>query len=172
MAENINEKENFGLLGTSFGRILATEISKHKKPDFIIFISSIKNRSEMNTLMKFEKGSLILDYIPSKVVKKTIETGYSIGSKLVSNLKEIDSEEINEMIHNINGRLEKWIIKKINTWKGENRIKNFLHLHGDKDHVFPIKNIKNCELIKDGNHNMILTKSEEIRDKVVKFINK
>jgi len=76
------------------------------------------------------------------------------------------------MIHDIDDKLEKWIIKKKNNWKGENEVDDFLHLHGDKDSVFPLKNIKNFVLIKDGNHNMIMVKSQEIRDKVVGFITK
>ncbi len=170
MAESIVKDEKIALLGTSFGGILAIEIAKHVATDKIIFVSSVKNRKEMNPLMKISKSSKLLDFIPDSLVKKTIEKGYEIGSKIVPDLKEIKNEEIGEMIHSIDGTLEKWIIKKINTWQGKNEVEDFLHLHGDKDHVFPIKNIKDYELIKDGNHNMIILKSQEIRDRVVEFL--
>jgi pimeloyl-ACP methyl ester carboxylesterase len=170
MAEKIDTSENVVLLGTSFGGILSIEIAKHILVDKIIFISSVKNRKEMNPLMKIKNSSKLLDFIPDSFVKKTIEAGYEIGSKIVPDLKEIKNEEIGEMIHNISGTLEKWIIKKINTWKGENEVENFLHLHGDKDPVFPIKNIKNCEKIEGGNHNMVIVKSELIRDRVVEYL--
>lgn len=170
LSEKINDSAPFSILGTSFGGILAVEISKHIQPDSLVFISSVKNRKEMNPLMRWKNSSSLLDFVPSKLVKKTIEAGYTIGSKIIPDLREIDNDSINEMVHSIDGRLEKWIIKKINTWQGENPVENYLHLHGDKDHVFPIKNIKNCEVIKGGNHNMILTKSEEIRNRVFDFI--
>jgi len=170
MAEKIDTNNTIVLLGTSFGGILSIEISKHISVEKIIFISSVKNRGEMNSLMKIKNSSKLLDFIPDSLVKKTIEAGYGIGSKIVPDIKEIKSDEIGEMIHNINGTLEKWIIKKINTWKGENKVEDFLHLHGDKDPIFPVKNIKNCERIKDGNHNMIFTKSELIRNRVVEFL--
>lgn len=170
MAESIKDNENIVLLGTSFGGILSIEISKHIPIERIIFVSSVKNRKEMNPLMKIKNSSKLLDFIPDSFVKKTIETGYDIGSKIVPDLKEIKNDEISTMIHNIDGKLEKWIIKKINNWNGENTVKNFLHLHGDKDPVFPIKNIKNHELIKGGNHNMIIMKSKQIRDRVVEYL--
>tara|TARA_B110000977_G_scaffold54630_1_gene74405 strand:- start:4833 stop:5501 length:669 start_codon:yes stop_codon:yes gene_type:complete len=170
MAEKIDTSKNLALLGTSFGGILSIEISKHISVEKIIFISSVKNRGEMNPLMKIKNSSKLLDFIPDSFVKKTIEAGYDLGSKIVPDLKEIKNEEIGEMIHNIDGTLEKWIIKKINTWKGENEVEDFLHLHGDKDPVFPIKNIKNFEKIEGGNHNMILTKSKLIRDRVFEFL--
>jgi hypothetical protein len=170
LSQKIDDSQPFSILGTSFGGILAVEIAKQIPPHSLIFISSVKNRKEMNPLMKWEKSSSLLDFIPSKIVKKTIEAGYTIGSKIVPDLKEIDNEEINEMVHSIDGKLEKWIIKKINTWHGENPLGEFLHLHGDKDHVFPLKNIQDCEVIKGGNHNMILTKSEEIRERVFAYL--
>jgi esterase/lipase len=170
MAEKIDTNGNVVLLGTSFGGILSIEIAKHISVEKIIFISSVKNRGEMNPFMKIKNSAKLLDLIPDSFVKKTIEAGYDIGSKIVPDLKEIKNEEIGEMIHNISGTLEKWIIKKINTWKGVNEVEDFLHLHGDKDPVFPIKNIKNCEKIEGGNHNMVIVKSQQIRDRVVEYL--
>ena len=108
--------------------------------------------------------------VGSSLGSVTIEAGYDIGKKIIPDIKEMKNEEISEMVHSIDGTLEKWIIKKINTWQGKNEVEDFLHLHGDKDPVFPIKNIKDYELIKDGNHNMIILKSQEIRDRVVEFL--
>ena len=170
MAQKIETNKKVVLLGTSFGGILSIEISKHVPVEKIIFISSVKNRKELNPLMRIEKGSSLLDYVPSKMVRNTIKAGYSVGSKLFSNLKEIDDEDIEKMINRVDGKLEKWIIKKIKNWKGENQIQDFLHLHGDKDNIFPVKNIENFELIEGGNHNMILVKSQEIRDRVAKYL--
>lgn len=170
MAEGIDTSENVVLLGTSFGGILSTEIAKHIEVEKLILVSSAKNRGELNPLMKIPKSSKLLDFIPDSFVKKTIEAGYDIGKKIIPDIKEVKNEEINEMVHNIDGTLEKWIIKKINNWKGANEVKDFLHLHGDKDPVFPIKHIKDYELVKDGNHNMVIVKSQEIRDKVLNFI--
>ena len=167
MAESINKGEKIALLGTSFGGILAIEIAKHVPTEKIIFISSVKNRGEMNPLMKIKNSSKLLDFIPDSFVKKTIEAGYDIGKKIIPDIKEMKNEEISEMVHSIDGTLEKWIIKKINNWQGSNEVKDFLHLHGDKDPVFPIKHIEDYELVKDGNHNMVILKSQEIRDRVV-----
>ena len=170
MAEKIDTTENVVLLGTSFGGILSTEIAKHIEVEKLILVSSAKNRGELNPLMKIKNSSKLLDFIPDSFVKKTIEAGYDIGKKIIPDIKEMKNEEISEMVHNIDGTLEKWIIKKINTWQGKNEVEDFLHLHGDKDPVFPVKKIKNFELVKDGNHNMVIVKSQEIRDRVVEYL--
>ena len=170
MSELIDTNENVALLGTSFGGILSIEIAKHINVEKIILVSSVKDRSELNPMMKVKNSSKLLDIVPDSFVKSAIVAGYSIGNKIVPDLKEIRNEEIGIMIHKIDGTLEKWIIKKVNTWKGKNEVKDFLHLHGDKDPVFPIKNIKDYELVENGNHNMIIVKLELIRDRVVKFL--
>ena len=53
LSESIDLHQPFSLLGTSFGGILAIEISKFVAPKSIVFVSSVKNRSEMNSLMHF-----------------------------------------------------------------------------------------------------------------------
>ncbi|MEN8928405.1 MAG: hypothetical protein ABF258_05630 [Flavobacteriales bacterium] len=170
MTDSIDTNQNVVLLGTSFGGILSIEMAKHIEVEKMILISSAKNRGELNPLMKIPNSSKILDFIPDSIVKKTIEAGYDIGKKIIPDIKEVKSEEISEMIHNIDGTLEKWIIKKINNWQGENEVEDFLHLHGDKDPVFPIKHIQDCEVIEGGNHNMVIVKSQLIRDRVAEYL--
>ena len=170
LSKKIDKTQPFSILGTSFGGLLAIEISKIIEPEKIIFVSSAKNRKELNPLMKVSGSSNLLDFVSDSFVKKTITTGYSIGKKLVTPIKEIHSQDIESMVNRIDGRLEKWIMKKINNWQGKNPIENYLHLHGDKDPVFPIKNIENCITIKGGTHNMIVNKSEEIKELVLEFL--
>ena len=49
-------------------------------------------------------------------------------------------------------------------------IKGVIHLHGDKDIVFPIKNIKDCHLIEGGTHIMLLNKGRVISQKLIEII--
>jgi len=170
MALEIDKTKPFSLLGTSFGGILAIEISKIYVPESIIFVSSVKNRGELNPLMKINGISNVLNYVSDNFVKKTITTGYAVGKNIAPPLKKIHSQKIENMVNRIDGKLEKWILKKINNWQGENTFENYLHIHGDKDHVFPIKNIKNCVIIKGGTHNIIISKSKEIKELVLDFL--
>ena len=39
---------------------------------------------------------------------------------------------------------------------------NVIHIHGNKDEIFPIKYIKNCIVIEGGTHVMILNKAKRI----------
>ena len=39
-----------------------------------------------------------------------------------------------------------------------NEIDNVIHIHGDKDPIFPIRRIKNCIVVPGGTHIMLITK--------------
>jgi hypothetical protein len=45
-----------------------------------------------------------------------------------------------------------------------------IHIHGDADEVFPIKNIQNCIVVKGGTHIMILSKYRWLNDNLPKII--
>jgi len=43
-------------------------------------------------------------------------------------------------------------------WEQTEVIPDVVHIHGDKDAVFPIKNIKDCIVLKNGTHIAIINK--------------
>jgi hypothetical protein len=45
-----------------------------------------------------------------------------------------------------------------------------IHIHGDKDDVFPIKNIQNCIVVKGGTHIMILNKYKWLNEHLPQII--
>ena len=51
-----------------------------------------------------------------------------------------------------------WAVKQMVCWEQAKPMKDIIHIHGDKDNVFSIKNIKNCIVIPDGTHLMILNR--------------
>ena len=62
----------------------------------------------------------------------------------------------------MNLRLEKtyldWAIEQMVLWDRVEVDKKVIHIHGDADAIFPIKNIRNCIVVKGGTHIMILSK--------------
>jgi hypothetical protein len=49
-----------------------------------------------------------------------------------------------------------WSIDQIVNWKQETPLKNTVHIQGEKDAVFPPSHIKDCILVKNGTHTMII----------------
>lgn len=47
-------------------------------------------------------------------------------------------------------------------WDNKTIPNNVYHIHGDKDLVFPYKNIKNAELVKCGTHIMVYNMAKQV----------
>lgn len=167
LADKIDDSKPFHLLGTSFGGVLAIEMAKHKKPQKLVLVSSAKNRDELSWLMKREAMIRnVLPLVPEWVVKQTCTRGFELGGKIIPRFKSIYRDDIRKMINSIDGRFEKWVMKTLTTWNGKNEMEDVLHVHGNDDRVFPIKRIKNAEVIEGGSHAIILNRYREIADLV------
>ena len=62
----INKNEPFGLLGVSFGGLIATEISKKLKPELTILISSAETKFELRTFYRLIGKLGIIKQLPAK----------------------------------------------------------------------------------------------------------
>ena len=63
-----------------------------------------------------------------------------------------------------------WAIETILYWKQKETNETVIHIHGDADAVFPIKNIQNCMVLKGGTHVMIVSKFKWFNENLPKLI--
>ncbi|MEE3085587.1 MAG: alpha/beta hydrolase, partial [Bacteroidota bacterium] len=63
-----------------------------------------------------------------------------------------------------------WAIDQLVKWSRKEADKNIVHIHGKKDTIFPVKNIKNPLIKIDGDHAIILTKSDWLNKNLPKII--
>jgi pimeloyl-ACP methyl ester carboxylesterase len=157
MSEQITD-DNPILFGLSFGGIMCIEISKIIAANKVIIISSIKTYHEMPIWIRLA-GKLNLDkIIPLKTFWfiEPIEN-YNLG---IENKQEL--KLVKEYRKNIGQQYTNWSTHQILNWKNEWLPENLTHIHGTKDHIFPIKNIKGDYVIDGGGHFMIMNKCEKV----------
>lgn len=146
------------LIGVSFGGILVQEISKHIKVKKLIIISSVKSKVELSLSMKFAKKTGIHHLLPLNWIDDLEKLllfvfGPSIKAR-VDTYKKYLSERDPDYL--------KWSINEIVNWKQIKYDKNIIHIHGEKDKVFPLNYLernKNFITIKNGTHATILRDS-------------
>ena len=63
-----------------------------------------------------------------------------------------------------------WAIKQVVSWGQEQSDSNLVHIHGDKDLIFPIENINDSIVVKGGTHIMILNKYKWLNENLPKLI--
>ena len=64
----------------------------------------------------------------------------------------------------------KWSINCLLNWDQETTLDNIIHIHGNSDHIFPIKYIKDSIVIENGRHEMIITRAKWFNQNLIKII--
>jgi hypothetical protein len=160
--------ENPVLIGLSFGGIMAIEISKIIKTNKVILISSVKTFHEMPVWMRIS-GKFNLDKIFPLKSFSLIEPveNYNLGLET-----EEEYQLVKEYRRNIRQQYVNWAVHQIINWKNEFIPENIFHIHGGKDHIFPIKNIKANYVITDGGHFMIMNRTAKLNSILSKCLKK
>jgi hypothetical protein len=162
MCSEITHK-NPVLIGVSFGGIMVQEMSKHLAVKNIIIISSIKNNQELPKRLIAAQITKVYKLFPTKLIENLEDyTQYFFGDFLQKRArlyKRYLSIRNPDYLH--------WCIYNLLHWKQRESIENIVHIQGTKDHVFPIKYIKNCIAVKDGTHEMILMKPKIISKHII-----
>lgn len=156
-AKRISNKiteENPVLIGVSFGGILVQEMARYVNAKKIIIISSVKTNKEFPKRMLIAKNTKAYKLIPTSLVANIENLSkFSFGNKVSHRLKLYEKflsvRDVNYL---------DWAIEQIILWDRTKAIKDVIHIHGDKDDIFPIKYIENCIVLEGGTHIMILNK--------------
>lgn len=157
MIDEINHL-NPVLIGVSFGGILVQEMSKLMDTRKIIIISSVKSNKEFPKRYKIFNTSKLYKLFPTKIVSNFESyTKFFVGKSLQKRAKLYE-----KYLSVRNEDYLKWSIHNVLNWQQNESIKNIIHVHGNNDQVFPIKNIKNAIVIESGTHVMILNKARRI----------
>ena len=165
ISKNIKH-ENPVLIGVSFGGILMQEIANIIKARKTIIISSVKSLEEFPQRMALAKKTKIYKYFPYKWVEnfenyskfafgKTLKLRFRLYKKYLS---------VNNAVY------LSWAVKNVILWERTEMDANVIHIHGNKDLVFPIHNIKNSIIVEGGTHIMILDKFKWFNTNLPKII--
>lgn len=167
MCELITE-ENFVLIGVSFGGIVVQEMSKIIHPKKIIIISSIKNSSEIPKRLKITKFTKAYKFLPYKKVARN----EGLVGFMFEKMSKKRSERYKQFLSVRDEVYLEWSIYNVLNWNQKETLPNVFHIHGNADSIFPIKHIKNCIVIEDGAHVMIINKAKKVSEVITDILHK
>lgn len=146
------------LIGVSFGGIIVQELSKLIDTQNLIIISSIKDPSEMPRRLEFLKNSMAYKLFPSRQIARINDFSYFAVHKRLKKKADL----YNKYLSVRNEKYLNWAIYQVLHWKPDRRFQEVIHIHGDRDEIFPIKHIKDCIIVPNGTHAMIVVKARRI----------
>ena len=158
--------DNIVLLGVSFGGVLVQEMIKYVKVRKLIIVSSVKSLSELPKKMLLVKSTGAYKIVPTHLASKIkVFEKYAFG-KLIAKRIELYKKYLSVN----DSKYLSWAIKEMVCWEQETYNPEIVHIHGDSDSVFPIKNISNCIIIPKGTHIMIINKYKWFNENLPRII--
>ncbi|WP_412985869.1 alpha/beta hydrolase [Pontimicrobium sp. IMCC45349] len=158
--------DNCVLLGVSFGGILVQEMSKNLKLRKLIIVSSVKTKHELPKRMKLAKATKAYKLAPTHLAQNVDALAkYAFGKTATKRV------ELYKKYLSVNDKKYlDWAIEQVVCWEQEKPVPEIIHIHGENDGVFPIKNINECIIIKGGTHIMIINKYKWFNENLPKLI--
>ena len=165
MSKKIINK-NCVLIGVSFGGIMVQEMSKHISVRKLIIISSVKSHKELPKKMVLAKVTKAYKLLPVQLASNIeLFAKYVFGNNIPKRIELYKKY----MLFSSSIYLS-WAIEKMVCWDQKEVIPSIIHIHGDKDTVFPMKYITDCINISNGTHIMILNKYKWFNENLPKLI--
>ena len=167
LSKKIKHKDPI-LIGVSFGGIIVQELDKIIKVKKLIIVSSVKSHKEYTIIYKIARDYQLNNALPFGMFDNFIK--FTLKLNINKLYKRIDLAE--RYLTERDEIYLEWAVFNLLNWKQEQHRPDIIHIHGDKDKVFPIKNISDCIKIKDGRHEMIILKAKWFNENLISLIEK
>ena len=157
MAERVNTDEPFVILGLSMGGMIAAEISKVKQPAKTILVSSVPSSKNLPIYFKAAGSLKLYKLVPVAALKWAART-----KRFFTTETSEDKELLRKVIQESDNHFIKWAVEAILKWNLQELPPNFIHIHGSRDEVLPIRFTRPTHIVKGAGHMMVMTNSKEI----------
>lgn len=146
------------LLGVSFGGMIAIEIAKQIPLAKLIIVSSIKTANELPRWMKLTGKFQLHKILPTR--------SYKITERYDNRRLGISNEEELKLVNAYREKMDpvyyNWAVHQVLSGKNNWYPGDIVHIHGDHDKIFPVKNLNPTHIIQGGSHIMMLNKAQEV----------
>lgn len=172
LADQIDTKKTFALIGVSFGGMCALEIARKLHPVKTFLVSSSKSIDEVPMKIKMWR------YIPmyKAVSDKAYKKGALILKRQFGVTNEDQAKKFRDMLNTAPDGYFKGAVHCIMSWRSDDVLpKGIVHIHGTHDQVLPYKKVRSPHYTIDrGTHFMIVNRAKEINriinDELKEFI--
>lgn len=143
------------LLGVSFGGVLVQEMSKYLPGCKVVIVSSIKSKDELPLSMKMAKKTNAHKLLPMQWINNLDNLSLFVFGEGIKKRLALYQKYLSER----NPDYLSWAIDSLVNWDKTEVSKNIIHIHGEKDTVFPIKNLSHPFIKIKGGHAVIITQA-------------
>jgi pimeloyl-ACP methyl ester carboxylesterase len=140
-------------VGLSFGGVVAQELARIVPVRKVVILASVKSRKELPFYYRWA-GRLQLHRLVPAVFLKTYTP---LAAWLFGAASAKDRQVFAAVLRNTDSRFLRWAIGQLLQWHSSIPLPQLLHIHGDRDHILPLRYIKADQVIPGGGHLMTLS---------------
>lgn len=148
------EHDNPVLIGVSFGGVIVQEMAQIIKVRRVIIISSVKSEKELPRRMRFARCTKVFKILPTSLARHVD----ALEKIAVGDFATKRAKLYKKYLSITDTRYLDWAIEKMVCWERPEPYEEVVHIHGDKDEIFPYKYIDGCITVKGGTHVMIINR--------------
>ncbi|NME69047.1 alpha/beta hydrolase [Flammeovirga aprica] len=152
LSENINQDEDYVIIGVSFGGLIAVEISKILKPKLTVLISTIEKSDELPFQYRIFRKMNFLKLLPPSF--------FNLPPFIASILFGTKNPLLRVILQDSDLNFTKWAILSLLRWTNSVSIENSLKINGTSDLI--LSSPRSDFYIEKGHHFMIVDRAEEI----------
>ncbi len=165
MCERVTETNPI-LLGVSFGGVLVQEMSKYLPGCQVVIVSSIKSKDELPLSMKMAKKTNAHKLLPMQWINNLDNLSLFVFGEGIKKRLALYQKYLSER----NPDYLSWAIDSLVNWDKTEISNNIIHIHGEKDTVFPIKNLSHPFIKIKGGHAAIITQAHWFNKELSKIL--
>jgi pimeloyl-ACP methyl ester carboxylesterase len=157
LAEKIDANEPFSVIGLSMGGMMASEIAATLNPVLTVLISSVPSSTHLPFYFKAAGALKLQKVVPISVVKSA-----AVVKRFFTAETDEDKKMIRQIIKDSDNSFIRWAMDAILNWENETVPLSYIHIHGTRDEVLPVRFTKPTHILSKAGHLMIMTKAKEI----------
>jgi pimeloyl-ACP methyl ester carboxylesterase len=157
LAERIDTKEQFIIVGLSMGGMMAVEISKLYHPLTTILLSSVPCSAHLPFYYRAAAKLRLHRIVPISVLKSA-----SFVKRFFTAEKDEDKKLLHQLIRDTDPAFIRWAINAILYWDCKDFSCRYIHIHGARDLILPVRYTRPTHVIQKAGHLMVMTKAMEI----------
>jgi pimeloyl-ACP methyl ester carboxylesterase len=166
LEEKIDTAQPFVIVGLSFGGMLAAEIINRHSRGRMFLLSSVASSRHLPFYYRIAGKIHMHRLLPISLLKSA-----SLMKRLFTAETAEQKAYLKMVIREVDSSFVRWALNAIVKWRGSALNSSYIHIHGSKDAVLPVRFCRPTHIIKGGGHLMILTKDKEINEILEQFIN-
>jgi pimeloyl-ACP methyl ester carboxylesterase len=160
------EHENPVLIGVSFGGIIVQEMAQLIQVRRVIIISSVKSEKELPRRMRFARCTKAFKILPTSLARYVD----AFEKVAVGDFARKRAKLYKKYLSITDTRYLDWAIEQMVCWERQEPFPGVVHIHGDKDEIFPYRYIDGCITVKGGTHVMIINRFRWFNDHLEEII--